>query len=75
MDARGTNASVLNMIYILACLYLSGSAVASIEFTIATGPFDSGDGLINQCDDSAAGGLCASTSDVAKKWCCPPENA
>ncbi|KAH8880929.1 hypothetical protein GQ53DRAFT_832933 [Thozetella sp. PMI_491] len=60
---------------LLACLYFSGTALASIEFTIATGPCDNGAGLFNKCDDSAAGGMCASAPDITKKWCCPPATA
>lgn len=73
--ARGTSMSTFGALTFLACLYLTGTVFASIEFAIATGPCDDGDGLFSQCDDSAAGGLCASTADVAKKWCCPPEAA
>lgn len=52
-------------------LLLSGTAMSSIEFAIADGAC-SGTGVFEPCDDSDAGGLCATSADVGKSWCCRP---
>jgi hypothetical protein len=65
---------LLNVMYsVLVSLFLVEAVVGSIQFTIASGECpNSGNGVFNSCDDSDAGGLCASAPDLDRTWCCRP---
>ncbi|KAI9158946.1 Tip elongation aberrant protein Tea4 [Paramyrothecium foliicola] len=57
--------------WILLLFSLDMAMGASFEFRIASGPCE-GTNVFQGCDPTQLGGLCASTPDANKEWCCDP---